>query len=38
TSQLIADIRVSPQGQDGLQAFLEKRPPSWVHQPDTEEE
>ncbi|MBE4296624.1 enoyl-CoA hydratase-related protein [Vibrio parahaemolyticus] len=38
TSQLIADIRVSPQGQDGLQAFLEKRPPSWVHQPDAEEE
>ncbi|EIV8642661.1 enoyl-CoA hydratase-related protein [Vibrio parahaemolyticus] len=37
TSQLIADIRVSPQGQDGLQAFLEKRPPSWVHQPDAEE-
>ncbi len=38
TSQLVADIRVSPQGQDGLQAFLEKRPPSWVHQPDAEEE
>ncbi|EGQ8103407.1 gamma-carboxygeranoyl-CoA hydratase [Vibrio parahaemolyticus] len=38
TSQLIADIRVSPKGQDGLQAFLEKRPPSWVHQPDAEEE
>ncbi|AUI87943.1 gamma-carboxygeranoyl-CoA hydratase [Vibrio azureus] len=30
TSQLIADIRVSPQGQDGLYAFLEKRTPSWV--------
>ena len=30
TSKLIADIRVSPQGQDGLQAFLEKRSPSWV--------
>ena len=30
TSKLIADIRVSPQGQDGLQAFLEKRNPSWV--------
>ena len=30
TSQLIADIRVSPQGQDGLHAFLEKRTPNWV--------
>ncbi|HHF3022676.1 enoyl-CoA hydratase-related protein [Vibrio diabolicus] len=30
TSKLIADIRVSPQGQDGLQAFLEKRSPSWI--------
>ncbi|PFG57958.1 methylglutaconyl-CoA hydratase [Vibrio sp. ES.051] len=30
TSQLIADIRISPQGQDGLQAFLEKRPPNWI--------
>ena len=30
TSKLIADIWVSPQGQDGLQAFLEKRSPSWV--------
>lgn len=31
TSQLIADIRVSPQGQDGLQAFLEKRSPCWIN-------
>ncbi len=30
TSRVIADIRVSPQGQEGLQAFLEKRPPHWV--------
>lgn len=33
TSRLIADIRVSPQGQDGLQAFLEKRPPNWINTP-----
>ncbi|MGR5531192.1 enoyl-CoA hydratase-related protein [Vibrio alfacsensis] len=33
TSQLIADVRVSPQGQDGLQAFLEKQTPSWVTKP-----
>ncbi len=26
----IADIRVSDEGQEGLQAFLEKRPPNWV--------
>ncbi len=31
TSRVIADIRVSPQGQEGLQAFLEKRTPLWVH-------
>ncbi|BDR16497.1 enoyl-CoA hydratase-related protein [Vibrio sp. STUT-A11] len=37
TSRLIADIRVSPQGQDGLQAFLEKRLPRWIHKADPEE-
>ncbi len=37
TSRVIADIRVSPQGQEGLQAFLEKRPPHWVHNVSTEE-
>lgn len=35
TSRLIADIRVSPQGQEGLKAFLEKRLPCWVHQADS---
>ncbi|MCL9781972.1 enoyl-CoA hydratase-related protein [Vibrio sp. S4M6] len=30
TSQLIADARVSEQGQEGLQAFFEKRSPNWV--------
>ncbi|MGO3999547.1 MULTISPECIES: gamma-carboxygeranoyl-CoA hydratase [Pseudomonas] len=29
----IARIRVSPEGQEGLRAFLQKRPPSW--QPET---
>jgi methylglutaconyl-CoA hydratase len=30
TSQLIADIRCSKEGQEGLSAFLEKRSPSWI--------
>ena len=30
TSQQIADIRVSSEGQEGLTAFLEKRQPSWI--------
>lgn len=29
TSQLIAELRVSDQGQEGLNAFLAKRPPQW---------
>lgn len=29
TSELIANIRVSPQGQEGLTAFLNKRSPNW---------
>lgn len=28
-SQMLADLRVSPEGQEGLKAFLEKRKPSW---------
>jgi methylglutaconyl-CoA hydratase len=28
-AQVIAERRVSPEGQEGLQAFLEKREPSW---------
>ena len=27
---LIAKLRVSPEGQEGLSAFLDKRPPSWT--------
>jgi methylglutaconyl-CoA hydratase len=30
TAQLIAQLRVSEEGQEGLSAFLEKRPPRWV--------
>lgn len=30
TTELIADIRVSPEGQEGLSAFLEKRKPTWT--------
>ncbi len=29
TIEAIADIRVSPEGQEGLKAFLEKRKPGW---------
>ncbi len=29
-SKLLADLRVSPEGQEGLRAFLEKRKPSWM--------
>ncbi len=30
TSRRIADIRVSPEGQEGIGAFLEKRKPAWT--------
>ncbi len=30
TAALIARLRVSPEGQEGLGAFLEKRPPAWL--------
>jgi methylglutaconyl-CoA hydratase len=30
TTQLIAELRVSPEGQEGLKSFLEKRKPNWV--------
>lgn len=29
-AELIARLRVSPEGQEGLAAFLEKRPPQWA--------
>jgi len=30
TAQMIAQLRVSPEGQEGMSAFLEKRKPRWV--------
>jgi methylglutaconyl-CoA hydratase len=30
TAACIADLRVSPEGQEGIRAFLEKRPADWV--------
>ncbi len=30
TAEIIAALRVSPEGQEGLRAFLEKRKPNWV--------
>jgi methylglutaconyl-CoA hydratase len=29
TVERVADLRVSPEGQEGMRAFLEKRPPYW---------
>lgn len=30
TTELIAQARVSPEGQEGMKAFLEKRKPDWI--------
>jgi methylglutaconyl-CoA hydratase len=30
TARMIADIRASEEGQEGMNAFLEKRKPKWV--------
>jgi methylglutaconyl-CoA hydratase len=29
TSRVIADVRISPEAQEGMKAFLEKRNPEW---------
>jgi methylglutaconyl-CoA hydratase len=29
TAEMIADLRVGPEGQEGMAAFLEKRKPKW---------
>ncbi|MGR5062780.1 enoyl-CoA hydratase-related protein [Photobacterium sp. DNB22_13_2] len=34
TSESIAKLRVSPEGQEGLSAFLEKRTPNWMTEHD----
>jgi len=34
TAKLIASLRVSAEGQEGLSAFLEKRKPDWLNQVD----
>jgi methylglutaconyl-CoA hydratase len=34
TAKCIADARVSPEGREGIAAFLEKRAPGWSHRPD----
>jgi len=37
TAELIASLRTSPEGQEGMRSFLEKRPPAWtLEAPDTE--
>ena len=33
TADTIARLRVGPEGQEGLHAFLEKRPPAWTPEP-----
>lgn len=38
TSELIANIRVSEEGQEGLTAFFEKRTPTWVQSSSRKEE
>ena len=35
TTGLLARLRAGEEGREGLSAFLEKRPPSWVHRPPT---
>ena len=34
TAKMIADLRISPEGQEGIAAFFEKRKPTWIN--DTE--
>jgi len=32
TAEVIADLRKSPEGQEGMDAFLNKRKPNWVRE------
>jgi methylglutaconyl-CoA hydratase len=36
TARMIADLRISAEGQEGMAAFLEKRKPYWVEELDEE--
>lgn len=38
TSECIANIRVSTEGQEGLNAFFEKRTPLWINEPLSKEQ
>lgn len=38
TARLIADIRASAEGREGLRAFLDKRPPAWLQRPRVQDE
>ena len=37
TARMIAELRVSPEGQEGMAAFLEKRSPRWAIKMDSDE-
>jgi methylglutaconyl-CoA hydratase len=34
TARIIAELRISPEGQEGMAAFLEKRKPRWAQEAD----
>ena len=34
TAALIAHLRTSPEGQEGLRAFIDRRAPIWTMEPD----
>jgi len=37
TAERIAKVRASPEGREGVTAFLEKRKPSWIPPPPASE-
>lgn len=37
TAEMIARLRISPEGQEGMDAFLNKRTPNWVIKPEGQE-
>lgn len=38
TARMIANLRISEEGQEGMSAFLEKRKPRWAHTKENEKE